>query len=338
MNSENCLENRPRAAFFGEEGTIARVYAQGRREQVAAYTQLYPHVVRGVEFAAHAPQLSDVEVIFSTWGMPSLQGEQLALLPNLRTVFYAAGSVQGFARPFLERGITVVSAWQANGVPVAEFTVAQILLANKGYFANVRAFDSPSARGRAPRGPGNFGATVALLGAGAIGRLVIELLRPFQLNIVVFDPFLSEENAAGLGVEKVSLEVAFARGQIVSNHLANNPQTVKMLREEHFAALTTGATFINTGRGATVDEEGMIRVLQARPDLTALLDVTYPEPPAEESPLYQLPNVHLSTHIAGSLGDEVVRMADYVIEEFARWQRGEALRYAVSLEMLDTMA
>ena len=131
---------------------------------------------------------------------------------------------------------------------------------------------------------------------------------------------------------------AFAHANVVSNHIANLPQTVKLLREEHFAAMKTGATFINTGRGATVDEDGLIRVLQARFDLTALLDVTHPEPPLEDSPLYSLPNAQLSSHIAGSLGDEVVRMADSVIEESARWQRGEPLRYAVTPEMLDTMA
>ena len=325
------------AAFFGETKQIDHVFAQGRRAQVAAQTRLYPHVV-GADFAAHAPHLRDLEAIFSTWGMPRLEAAQLDLLPNLKIVFYAAGSVQGFARPFLERGIQVVSAWQANGVPVAEFTLGQILLANKGYFQNSRAFVAPGSRRTAPRGAGNFGASVALLGAGAIGRMVIELLRPFHLKILVFDPFLKDAAAISLGVQKVTLREAFSRANVVSNHLANLPQTVKLLREEHFAALPPGATFINTGRGTTVDEDGLIRVLQARPDLTALLDVTHPEPPAAGSPLYYLPNVQLSSHIAGSLGDEVVRMADYVIEEFHRWQRGEALRYAVTLEMLETMA
>ncbi len=335
MSIKNSL---PRAAFFGDENRIARVYAQGRRAQVAAQTNLYPHVVSGADFENHAPHLHDLEVIFSTWGMPQLQAAQVELLPNLKAVFYAAGSVQNFARPFLERDILVVSAWQANGVPVAEFALAQILLANKGYFANTRTFISPESRAKAPHGPGNFGANVALLGAGAIGRKVIELLRPFHLKILVFDPFLSAENAAQWGVEKVELPQAFARAIVVSNHLANLPQTVKMLRAEHFAAMPNGATFINTGRGATVDEDALIRVLQERPDLTALLDVTHPEPPIENSPFYQLPNVQLSSHIAGSLGDEVVRMADYMLEEFARWQRGEALRYVVTMEMLETMA
>jgi phosphoglycerate dehydrogenase-like enzyme len=333
-----ALMNHPNAAFFGQEAQIQRVYAQGRREQVAMQTRLYADVIGATDFAKHIECLRELEVIFSTWGMPPLTCAQLEQLPNLKIVFYAAGSVQSFARPFLERGITVVSAWQANGVPVAEFTLAQILLSNKGYFANTRAFTAPENRRHAPTGPGNFGATLALLGAGAIGRKVIELLRPFRLQTLVSDPFLSEQGAAQLGVEKVELLEAFARANVVSNHLANLPATVKMLRQEHFAAMSVGATFINTGRGHTVDETGLIHVLQSRPDLTALLDVTHPEPPTHNSPLYQLPNVQLSSHIAGSIGDEVVRMADYVLEEFHRWRQRETLCYAVTLEMLETMA
>jgi phosphoglycerate dehydrogenase-like enzyme len=328
----------PQAAFFGDENQIARVYAQGRRAQVETQTRLYPDVVNLKNFDEHTPQLGDVEVIFTTWGMPKLEAAHLKELPNLKAVFYAAGSVQNFARPLIESGITVVSAWQANAVPVAEFTLAQILLANKGYFRNTRDCRTYEGRRNAHHGPGNFGATVALLGAGAIGRIVIQLLKPFNLKVIVFDPFLPDESAAQMGVEKVTLDEAFARGHVVSNHLANLPQTVKMLREEHFSSMSPGATFINTGRGATVDEEGLIGVLRARPDITALLDVSFPEPPSEGSPFYELPNAQLTSHIAGSLGDEVVRMADYVLEEFARWRNGDPLRYGVSLEMLETMA
>ena len=107
---------------------------------------------------------------------------------------------------------------------------------------------------------------------------------------------------------------------------------------ELFSAMRQDATFINTGRGATVVEDDMISVFRERQDLTALLDVTAPEPPKPDSPFYEMSNIHLTTHIAGSLGDEVVRMADYSIEEFQAWEQGRPLRYAVTREMLSTMA
>ena len=84
-------------------------------------------------------------------------------------------------------------------------------------------------------------------------------------------------------------------------------------------------------------EKNLVVVLAERPDLTAPLDVIWPETPEKESPLYALPNVSLSAHIAGSINDKVVRMADYVLEEYGRWDCGEDLFFAVSPDMLETM-
>ncbi|MDP6040866.1 MAG: hydroxyacid dehydrogenase [Candidatus Latescibacteria bacterium] len=331
---------KKKASFFGErQERLDYVYADGRRERVAEIVDLYPHTVSLSNFDEHVSKLQDLEVIFSTWGMCPLKKEHLDQLPNLKIVFYGAGSVQKFARPLLQHGIRVCSAWRANAVPVAEYTLAQILLANKGYYRNIRDCQTYEGRKSSPfKGRGNFGATVALLGVGAIGTLVINLLKPFHLNIIAFDPFLPDERATELGIHKVSLEDAFREGYIVSNHLANNEQTRGMLHGAHFSLLQNHATFINTGRGATVVEADLLAELQKRPTITALLDVTSPEPPKPDSPFYTLPNVYLSSHIAGSLNDEVIRMADYMIEEFQRNEKGEALHHEVSLDMIDTMA
>lgn len=318
---------------------IDRVYGKGRKEKVNDISDLYKTVITAENMKQHADALKDMEAAFSTWGMPNLTPEQLDLLPALKALFYAAGSVKGFAETLLDRGITVISAWGANGVPVAEFTLAQILLSNKGYLQNARSCTSYDTRREAFRGPGNFGEIVAILGAGMIGRTLIRLLKPFELKVIVWDPFLSNEKAAELGVEKVSsLIEAFQRGFVVTNHLANVPETRGLLTAELFASMRQNATFINTGRGATVVESDMINVLKERTDLTAMLDVTDPEPPVPDSPLYTLPNVYLTSHIAGSVGDEVVRMADYAIGEFQAWEKGQPLQFAVTREMLPTMA
>ena len=98
------------------------------------------------------------------------------------------------------------------------------------------------------------------------------------------------------------------------------------------------ATFINTGRGAQVVEDDLVRALTERPDLTAVLDVTYPEPAPLDHEFYSLPNCFLTPHIAGSLGNEVHRMAEYMYEEFVRYLGGEQTRYEVTAKMLETMA
>jgi len=264
----------------------------------------------------------------------------LELLPHLRAVFYAAGSVKGFARPLLERGITLCSAWAANAVSVAEFCLGQILLACKGYFANVHDCHTPLPQRQHKRfmGPGVYGEKIAIIGAGQIGRYLIGLLRPFRLEILVVDPFLADAEAAQLGVRKVTLEEAFREAYVVSNHLPNLPSLKHVLDEKLFASMREHATFINTGRGAQVNEPELIGVLKRRTDLLAFLDVTDPEPVPPNSEFYSLPNVKMTGHMAGAHDDEVLRMADWMIEEFCRWQQGEPLRYAITLEMLERLA
>ncbi len=328
-----------KAAFFNEDTSknskIYKVFSQGRRGQLSELTELYPRIVSSDNFDEHVPDLQDVEAVFSTWGMPKLQADQIRQLPALKALFYAAGTVKRFAPPFLDAGIRVVSSRAANAIPVAEFTVAQILLSCKGYFTNIREYKKFS---KAHRGPGVYGEKVALIGAGQIGRKVVELLKPVNLRVLMVDPFLNDEQAEAMGVKLVSLDEAFREALVVSNHLPNLGHLKKVLNGPLFQAMRTGATFINTGRGAQVDEDALIKTLKNRPDLTALLDVTHPEPVRPESELHMLSNVLLSTHIAGSINDEVRRMADYTIEEFKRWQDNQPLRYEVTREMLTHMA
>jgi len=329
-----------RTAFFNHDAnSIMNVYADGRREKVAAISDLLPEIVTPENFVEHSNALASVEAIFSTWGMMKLTEEQLDAMPALRAVFYGAGSVKAFADPLLDRGITVVGAWGANAVPVAEHTVAQIVLANKGYFHNVRKCATPETRPEAKGGIGNFGETVALLGAGQIGKTVTRMLQSYCLEVIIWDPFLEQAVAAEIGAEKVDdINDAFRRGRVVSNHLANVPETEGLITAEQFELMRPDAAFINTARGATVVEADLVEVFSRRLDLTALLDVTDPEPPTADSDLYGLANIHITSHISGALGSEIVRMADFMIDEFLAWEQGNPLRYEITAEMLPRLA
>ncbi|MCC5846679.1 MAG: hydroxyacid dehydrogenase [Verrucomicrobia bacterium] len=335
------ISKKPKAAFFaGNEKFIDKVYGAQRRAEVESRCDLYPYTVSEKNFSEHVDRLQDLEVIFSTWSMPHLGETEIAQLPALKAVFYAAGSVQGFARPFLKSNIRVFSAWAANAIPVAEFSLAQILLSCKGYFRNTRDCQNPAKHNHthAHQGPGIYSNTVALIGFGMIGRKLAELLQPFQLNVLVVDPYVDEKIITDHGAKRATMEEAFETAQVVSNHLPNLPATEYMLNGALFRRMKEYATFVNTGRGKQVKEDELIEVLRERPDLTALLDVTYPEPPSPNSPFYSLPNVQLSSHIAGSIGIEVGRMADFVIEEFDLMTQGNPLRYEVTEKMLETMA
>lgn len=295
---------------------IARIYSPEQLKKLEEITEMRDGIVTPENF--DSSDLTDREVIFSTWGMMSFTNEQLAKLPNLKAVFYAAGATDAFARPLLRNGIKLMSAWKANAIPVAEFTAAQIVLSMKNYFSNT--WENRFV------GPGCYGETVALLGAGAISQKVQELLKNYHLNVIVIPSHPDRRT--------ISLEEVFKTAYVISNHFPNREDNRKVVTREMFESMRHGATFINTGRGAQVDEEGMIEVLKERPDLTALLDVLTQEPPSPDSELFKLPNVRMSSHIAGSLNDEFHRMSEYVIADYIRFASGEPMLYEVKENML----
>ena len=330
-----------RAIFLSQNPeAVARVYGQGRRERVEALMPTRPGCVRREDLSGHAAELGQVQAVWSTWGMPVLADGDLALLPRLRAVFYAAGTVRQFAPVLLARGVTVCSAWRANALPVAEFALAHILLALKQTWPQARAIGAARDWETPARPPstGSYGATVGLIALGAVGRRVVELLKPFDVRVIAYDPCLGAEAAAALGVEMVSLEDLFRRADVVSLHAPWLPQTQGLIGGAHLALLKPHATFINTARGAVVREDEMIEVLRRRPDVQAVLDVVHPEPPARASALFDLPNVLLTPHIAGSAGNEVLRLADWMIQECERWSAGRPLRHAVTPALLAGMA
>ena len=185
---------------------------------------------------------------------------------------------------------------------------------------------------------GNYKERVGLIGCGMIGSLVAEMLKQYDLEVLAFDPFLSEEKAEALNVTPVSLDTLFASCRVVSNHLANNEATKGMLQYVHFSVMPRYGTFINTGRGAQIVEDDLVRALTERADLTAVLDVTDPEPVEPSHPFCTLSNCFMTPHIAGSLGGEVARMAEYMVSEFENYSAGNPCKYEVTMKMLETMA
>ncbi len=320
---------------------LASVYSTEVLEKLKTVAGLDAAFRNKTMILADKAAFADTEYIFSTWGMPVFdEAEIAACFPKLKAVFYAAGSVQEFARPFLNAHIKVFSAWAANAVPVAEYTAAQIVLGMKGFFAASRLFKKSyrDARTRFAEYPGVYDETVGIIGAGMIGKMVIEKLKDLHLNVLVFDPFLPDEKAKELGVVKCELPELFEKSFVISNHLANNAQTKGMLDYNLFASMRRNAVFLNTGRGAQVVEDDLVRVLTERSDLTAVLDVTFPEPPVSGHPFYTLENCVLTPHIAGSSGNEVHRMAEYMLAEFEKNEREQSSPYEVTLKMLETMS
>ena len=299
-------------------------------------------VILSSELEQYRERLAKTEYLFSTWGMPVLDEATIReYLPALKAVFYAAGSVQEFARPYLNCGVKVFSAWAANAVPVAEFTVAEIVLSGKGYFLGMRRQQTGGREAflrLSESLPCNYQVKVGLLGAGMIGSMVAERLRQYDFEVLVYDPFASDEKLEKLGAKRAELDEIFSECQIISNHIANLPATQRMLSYRQFSKMKPNGIFINTGRGAQVVEEDLIRALRDCPDRTALLDVTWPEPPEVDSPLLRMENVILTPHIAGSMNQEIARMGRYMADEYRAFAGGKECKYQVTLKMLETMA
>ena len=327
------------AIYLLNPDAYAKIYGPDERRDLAQLVDVIAPPQTAASVAADPSVLADVEVILSGWGMAVLDEALLAAAPKLKAVFYGAGSIRYFTTNAMwDRGIVVTSAYAANAVPVAEFTVAAIVMSMKRvwYFAQaVRAARSFTVRSAVP---GMVGSTVGLIGLGTIGRMVAERLQAYDVHVLAYDPYVDAADAAQLGVTLCGLDELFARADVVSLHAPWLPQTVGMITGTHLASMREDATFINTARGALVREAEMIAVLQQRPDLYAVLDVTYPEPPVPESPLYSLPNVVLTPHIAGSLDNECRRMGRTMVEELARFIRGEPLQWAVTRTQAALMA
>lgn len=339
------MAEKKQAIFFNDDSwRFPVLYPEELRARIRALADFPDEIYssKDLDDPALAGLFARTRVIFSSWGMPALTEKQIeAHFPNLEAVYYAAGTVQYFARPFLKRGVRVFSAWAANGVPVVEFTVAQIVLAGKGYFQSLRRYrerDRKAAFAYTMSLPCNYNIRVGILGAGVIGREVMARLKAYQYEVLAYDPYVSDEVLSSLGAKRASLEEIFSTCQIISNHVANLPATVGMIDGKLLHSMLPNAAFINTGRGAQVVESELIAALKACPDRTALLDVTWPEPPEEGSDFYTLPNVFLTPHIAGSQNNEWARMALYMVEEFERTEDHLPVRYEVTEKMLETMA
>jgi phosphoglycerate dehydrogenase-like enzyme len=225
-------------------------------------------------------------------------------------------------------------------VPVAEYALGAILLSLKHFwrFAGLARQGLGWEPERPALPPGAYRSAVGLISFGMVARKLNELLRAFDLDRLVACPFLRPEEAGEHGVELCALPDLFRRSDVVSLHTPDLPETRGMITGELIASMKPGATFLNTARGAVVRQEEMIEALLARPDLTAILDVTHPEPPEPDSRLLSLPNVVLTPHIAGSLGAECRRMGRYMAEELQRYLAGKPLRWGISREQAAKLA
>jgi len=309
-----------KAAFILDPASQPLIYGPEEQRDIAELVEVVP-----------ASQLSEAEIILSGWGAPKMDEAFLARAPKLQAVFYGAGSTRYFTtEAFWERDIVLTSAAAANAVPVADYTVSVILLSLKHFWRYAALTRTGEGWGDHKRPiPGIFRRTVGIISLGMIGRMVQQRLRALDLNVITYDPFANGDS---------SLEEVFREADVVSLHTPWMRETEGMITGKLLASMKPGATFINTARGAIVNEAELVEVFRQRPDLTAVLDVLWPEPPEKDSPLLTLPNVVVTPHIAGSHGSEIQRLGRYMVEELQRYLAGEPLQWQITRKQAAMLA
>ncbi|GAB3921819.1 2-hydroxyacid dehydrogenase [Microlunatus endophyticus] len=334
------IAERPRVALAMGEAVAERQFGGGRLDRLRDNVEVLPGVITDFAGPGARQLLAEADILLTGWSCPRIDGSVLEAAPRLRAVVHAAGTVKAMlADEVWDSGLLVCSMAELNALPVAEFVLAMILLENKRVLPitaehrRTRRFPAEAVYA----GAGNYRKRIGLISASKVGRRVAELLQPFELDVVIADPYCGAVEVEALGATKIELEDLFATSDIVSLHAPLLPQTIGMINSDLLARIKDGATFISTARGKIVDHDALIG--QARTGrFRVLLDVTDPEPLPADSALWDLENVVITPHLAGSKGVELDRMADGAISEINRIVAGEEPLFRVPPERRDLLA
>jgi phosphoglycerate dehydrogenase-like enzyme len=335
--------NKRKGLFVLDPYWFDAIYAPDDRALLRQWVDFPDRAYSPKEIRENLGLLGDVELLFSGWEGGALDQVFLDAAPSLKAVFYGGGSVRGLVTDaFWERNIHLTSAASANAVPVAEFTLAQIILSLKRTWRYVRELQRtrtyPKYEAEGKKVIGAYQSTVGIVSLGMIGRRVREMLRVLDVEVLAYDPYATPDDVAMLDIQLVSLGELFRRSDVVTIHAPLLKETEEMISGDLIASMKPHATLINTARGAVINESQMIEVLRRRIDLFAVLDVTRQDPLDPSSPLHFMENVVLTPHIAGSLNGECHRMGRWMIEEAKRFLNGDDLCWEIRRERAAILA
>jgi phosphoglycerate dehydrogenase-like enzyme len=282
--------------------------------------------------------ISDADIVITSWNTANIDTEIMSKAKKLKLLTHAAGTVKPVISDALwDGGVKVTSAASAIAYGVAEFCLGLILMTPKRVFwaaqgtkqgrwqEDTKVFNGPFEI---------YQQKIGIIGASYVGKFLIKLLKNFSCDILLYDPYCSEQKAGELGVKKInSLEELFGQCRVISLNAPSTQETKGIVRGEHFRLLPDGAVFINTARGAIINEPEMIEELKKQ-RFVACLDVTEPEPPAVDSPLRNLPNVILTPHEAGVIAENMLRLGTFVADEIESFINGQKLHFEVTHQQL----
>ena len=303
------------------------------RDLAAADSYFHATTIEGL--LSH-PLAEKIDVLMTGWATPKLSNDLLDACTSLKLVVHCAGTVRHLVDPsFFDRNIRLVNSADANAVPVAEFLLSWILRWNK----KLPLFENKYRAGHFIENKvsaefdllGNRGKTIGVVSASRVGRRLIGLLKHFDLDVLLCDPFCTIEQTLAIGARKVDLPELMSASDIVSICAPLLPETENLIGATQLARMKDGALLINTSRGKLVDHDALLSELESG-RLNAVLDVTEPEPLPRGSPFFSLPNAYLTPHVAGSMGLEIHRMTASALSEIELFLSSGNLRYPITLD------
>ncbi|MEF3308485.1 hydroxyacid dehydrogenase [Paenibacillus sp. GYB004] len=280
--------------------------------------------------------IADAEVILTSWGSPVLTGEMLAKAPKLRYIGHAAGTVKKrIPKQAFAQGIGIHSAAPRLAWSVGEYCLSALMT----LLRKLPQFEANYRNGgwklQDVRGNELIGRTVGIVSASSTGRAFIQLLKPFQVNILLYDPYLSEQKAQELGVRRATLEEVM-ECPIISIHAPSIPATDNLVHADLIRRIPDGAILINSSRGAVLDEEVLFAELRTG-RFYAALDV-FTKNPAKDPSLRWLHNVLLTPHIAGDTVEGHLSLMEEVVADILRKERNEPTRFEVYEHLWEILA
>ncbi|MCC5833162.1 MAG: glycerate dehydrogenase [Opitutales bacterium] len=310
-----------------------KVYSEAAEDRIRGLVDLVGPQVNSTDFLQEPSVLRDVNVILSGWGAPEMNEGFLAHCPNLKAVFYGAGSIRGVVtESFWERQIRITSALKQNAIPVAEYCLSQVLFALKRGHYFLRETRENKAAPEDRKIHGAYKSTVGIVSLGNISKHLCRLLKPMDIKIIAYDPFPDRVFGKEYGIEWVDLNTVFSRSDVVSIHAPLLDQTLKLITGQHLLSMKENAAVVFTSAVApersVLEERTVCQALKKREDIEAILDVSYSSSAAVS--FLDLPNVHWTPGIAGSMDRECERMGNFMVDELERFIRGEALQGELS--------
>jgi phosphoglycerate dehydrogenase-like enzyme len=289
--------------------------------------------------------LSDCEAIITGWGAQPFSKQHFDRASKLQLIAHTAGTVKHlFSNELISevlkpRNISVFSGNEGLAINVAEVTIGLMIAASRRWSEHAAEFRKTKRRNADGSYNGQFltHATVGLISASLVARKVLPLLVPFHCNVLLYDPFLSEDAIRKLGAEPASLDELFEKSDIISLHAPALPATKNMIGTKQLKKMRDGALFINTARGSIVDHDALLSECRSGRILAAL-DVTYPEPLPPQSEFWNLPNVLLLPHVAGQGKAGYFEIGEMTFNALQQHFEGKPFKGSISFEKWDLIA